>query len=155
MFLVVSPKGVFGGNRAYLLLETWSCRKYSFQKVTQLSQGNNILDVPASNTGGFLSRDTRVTSAQHNRPMQQTESISTLKHLSCRRYSFKKNWILTRNHVLILLVLTQMIFFRELHVFLHLSWIGWIGVFRTKWGFVYLENYDLLKFSFQKLKQFQ
>jgi hypothetical protein len=31
---------------------------YSFQKVTQFSQGYNVQDAPASNTDGFLSRDT-------------------------------------------------------------------------------------------------
>jgi hypothetical protein len=37
-------------------------RKYSFEKVTQFSLGNNALDVPASNTDDFLSRDTCVPS---------------------------------------------------------------------------------------------
>jgi hypothetical protein len=30
-------------------LKRLSCRKYSFQKLTQFSPGNNMLDVPASN----------------------------------------------------------------------------------------------------------
>jgi hypothetical protein len=44
-----------------------SCRKYSFQKLTQFSQGNNVLENPASNTDGFLSRHTCISSTQLNR----------------------------------------------------------------------------------------
>jgi hypothetical protein len=32
-------------------------KQYSFQKQTQISQGKNVLDAPASNTDGFLLRD--------------------------------------------------------------------------------------------------
>jgi hypothetical protein len=35
-------------------LKNLSCRKYSFQKLTQLSQGNNVLDAPAYDTNDFL-----------------------------------------------------------------------------------------------------
>jgi hypothetical protein len=37
--------------------------KYSFQKLTQLSQGNNVLDAHASNTDGFILRDICVSSS--------------------------------------------------------------------------------------------
>jgi hypothetical protein len=49
------------------------------------------------------------------------------------------------------LLLTQMGFFWELRVLLHLSWIG---LFDTKWAFLHLENSDLQEYSFQKLTQF-
>jgi hypothetical protein len=52
------------------------CRKYSFQTLTQLSQGNNLLDAPASNTDGFLSRDTCDSSTQLKRPIWNIESLS-------------------------------------------------------------------------------
>jgi hypothetical protein len=32
--------------------------KYFFHKATQFSQGDNVLDPPASNINGFLPRDT-------------------------------------------------------------------------------------------------
>jgi hypothetical protein len=32
-------------------------RQYSFQKLTQFSQGNNVLDSQSSNINEFLSRD--------------------------------------------------------------------------------------------------
>jgi hypothetical protein len=38
-------------------LSTWQtviCRKLSFEKLTQLSQANNVLDNAASNTDGFF-----------------------------------------------------------------------------------------------------
>jgi hypothetical protein len=38
------------------------CRKYSFQKLTQFSQANNVVDVVASHMDDFLSRDTYVSS---------------------------------------------------------------------------------------------
>jgi hypothetical protein len=36
------------------------CKKYSVLKLTQFSQGNNVLHALASNTDGFLLRDTCV-----------------------------------------------------------------------------------------------
>jgi hypothetical protein len=47
-------------------LKNLSCRKYSFQKLTQFSLGNNVLDAPASNTISFLLRETDVSSTQLN-----------------------------------------------------------------------------------------
>jgi hypothetical protein len=35
-------------------LKYLSCRMYSFQKLIQFFQENNVLDAPASNTDGFL-----------------------------------------------------------------------------------------------------
>jgi hypothetical protein len=43
-------------------------RKYSSQKLTQVSQGNNVSDAAASNIDGFLWRDAYVSSTQLNRP---------------------------------------------------------------------------------------
>jgi hypothetical protein len=36
--------------------------EYLYQKLTQFSQGNNVLDAPSSNTHGFFARDTCVSS---------------------------------------------------------------------------------------------
>jgi hypothetical protein len=58
-----------GANTAYIHFENLVCRKYSVQKLTQVSQGNNVVDAPVSNTHGFLSRDTWVSSTQLNRPI--------------------------------------------------------------------------------------
>jgi hypothetical protein len=45
---------------------------------TQFSQGNNVLDAPASDTNGFLWRDTCVFSTQLKRPIWKKESLSAL-----------------------------------------------------------------------------
>jgi hypothetical protein len=69
-------------------------RTYSFQKLTQLSKGNNMQGAATSNIDGFLWKDTCVSSTQLNWP------------------------------------------------------------FGIKWAFLHLENYDLLRYSFQKFTQF-
>jgi hypothetical protein len=52
------------------------CRKYSFQKLTQSSHGNNMLDAPACNTDGFLLRYTCVSSPQLNSPIWNKINLS-------------------------------------------------------------------------------
>jgi hypothetical protein len=69
-------KGLFGKTIAYPNLENQSWRNYSFQKFTQFSQGNNVLDVPASNTNGFPWRGTCGYSTQLNWPTWKKMSLS-------------------------------------------------------------------------------
>jgi hypothetical protein len=57
-------------------LKTEICRKSSFQKLTLFSQGNNALDVAASNIDDFLWRDTCVFSTQLNRLTYSKQSLS-------------------------------------------------------------------------------
>jgi hypothetical protein len=52
------------------------CRNNSFQKLTQFSQGNNILDTPAFNMDHFLYTDICVSSTQCNRPIWSKQSLS-------------------------------------------------------------------------------
>jgi hypothetical protein len=47
---------------SYLHLEARRLLKVFFQKLTQLSQGNNALDVPSSNMDGFNYRDMCISS---------------------------------------------------------------------------------------------
>jgi hypothetical protein len=54
-----------------------SFRKYYFQKLTQFSQRNNVLDASGSNTDGFPWRDTCVFSPQPNRPIWNNMSQSS------------------------------------------------------------------------------
>jgi hypothetical protein len=51
-------------------------REYTFQKLTQFLQGNNVLDAPASDKSGFLSGDTCVSSTQPNMPICRKHSLS-------------------------------------------------------------------------------
>jgi hypothetical protein len=57
VFLQLNWIHLFGKTESIFTLTIESCRENTFPKVTQLSQGNNMLDAPASNTDGFLSRD--------------------------------------------------------------------------------------------------
>jgi hypothetical protein len=43
----------FEQTEHFSTLKTLICRKYTFQKLTQFLQGNNVLDAPASDTSGF------------------------------------------------------------------------------------------------------
>jgi hypothetical protein len=54
--------GHFGIKLAFLPLKTMIFRNFSFQKITQFKLGNNGVYAPPSYTGGFLSRDTWVSS---------------------------------------------------------------------------------------------
>jgi hypothetical protein len=56
------------------------CRKYSFQKLPQFSQGNNLLDADASDRDGSLPKDTCVSSTQLDRPTWREESLSPLRN---------------------------------------------------------------------------
>jgi hypothetical protein len=56
--------------------ENCDCRKYSFPKLTQFSQGENALDSPASNIDGILYRDKCVSSTYLNRSIWSKQSLS-------------------------------------------------------------------------------
>jgi hypothetical protein len=53
-----------------------SCRKYSFQKQSLFSQGNNVLHTAGTNLDGFVRRDTCATSTSLNRPTWNKMSLS-------------------------------------------------------------------------------
>jgi hypothetical protein len=59
-------------------LRTMSFKKYSFPKLTQFSQGKNVLDAPASTSDGGLWTDTCVSSTQLNKPIWNKHSLSPL-----------------------------------------------------------------------------
>jgi hypothetical protein len=52
-----------------------SCRKYSFEKLTEFPQGNNVLYAVASNIDGYLWRDTCVSSTQPDTPIRSKQSL--------------------------------------------------------------------------------
>jgi hypothetical protein len=57
-------------------LKNLSSKKYSFQYLSQFSQGNNVLEVAASNIGVFLRRDTSVSSTLLNKPIWSKDTLS-------------------------------------------------------------------------------
>jgi hypothetical protein len=58
--------------------KTQNFRKFSFETLTQLSQGKKVIDGPAAKIDGFLSRDLCVSSTQVNRPAWNIESLLQL-----------------------------------------------------------------------------
>jgi hypothetical protein len=58
VFLQLNWIGFFGANRAYLHLETPKFQEVFLSKLIQFSQGNNVIDAPASNADSCLWRDT-------------------------------------------------------------------------------------------------
>jgi hypothetical protein len=123
-------------------------QNYSFQKRIQHSEGNNVLDATASSIHAFLCRGTCISSTQLNSCKDQTQPISPLKNLRFRNYSFAK---LTQFSQEKSELLTWMVFFGEIHVFIQLSWIG---VFGTKWVPSTLKIEICRVHSFQKLTEF-
>jgi hypothetical protein len=61
-FIKSAEMDYFEKTEPICTLKHLSCKKFSLQKLIQYLQGNNVLDAPASNTDGFLSRDTCVSS---------------------------------------------------------------------------------------------
>jgi hypothetical protein len=51
-------------------------RTYSFQSITQFSQGDNVQDATASNMDGFLLRDICVSSTNLSIPIGSKKSLS-------------------------------------------------------------------------------
>jgi hypothetical protein len=119
VFLQLSSICLFGKKRAHIHLEKPTFRRYSFQKLTQFSQGNNVLDVLASTIHVFLWINTCVSSKHEWAYLEENEPISTLKILSCRMYSFQKlRQFSHEKNVLRCLPLRRMFFFGVLHVIL-------------------------------------
>jgi hypothetical protein len=76
-------------NEPFCTLKT-DLQKIFLTKTNSVLQGNNVPVAPASNINGFLWRDTCVASTQLNRPLEQSEPFTTLKYISCSKYSFQK-----------------------------------------------------------------
>jgi hypothetical protein len=68
MFLQLSCRALFGIKTAYLHIEKPKLQDIFLSKLTQFTQGNNVLEAAAYDTNGFLLRDTCVPSTQLNNP---------------------------------------------------------------------------------------
>jgi hypothetical protein len=55
VFLQSAEKAYLEQRETISILKYLSCRKHCIQKLTQHSQGINVVEAPASNTDGFLS----------------------------------------------------------------------------------------------------
>jgi hypothetical protein len=90
VFLQLRQIGLLGANRANLHQKHLSCRRHSFQKVIQFSQGNNVLHAPASNADGFLYGIHLFLNLHEGAYLEQNEPFSTLETMICRKCSFQK-----------------------------------------------------------------
>jgi hypothetical protein len=60
-FLNLAELANLDQNEPFSKLKTMISRKYSYQKLTQLAEENNVLDSAVSTICGFLWRDTFVS----------------------------------------------------------------------------------------------
>jgi hypothetical protein len=90
VFLHLIWLSIFGKIKPFSSLKILICRKYSFQKLTQFSQGSNVRGDVASNIDGFLWRDTCVLQLRQIGLLVANRANLYHKHLSCRRLSFQK-----------------------------------------------------------------
>jgi hypothetical protein len=68
--------GLFETKRAYLQLMKPKLQEVFLSKNNTILTGNNVLDAPASNTDGFLWRDTCVSSSHLSRTNWNKGSLS-------------------------------------------------------------------------------
>jgi hypothetical protein len=77
-------------NELFSTLKIVICRTCSFQNVTQFSQGNNMLYIPASKIYSFLLRDRSVSSTHLNRPIWNKRGYLHLENPWLQKYSLDK-----------------------------------------------------------------
>jgi hypothetical protein len=66
-------------NEPLLTLQVLNCRKYSFQKLSQLWQRNHVVAAALSNIDGFLGKDACVFNSAEKTYFEQTDPIAPLK----------------------------------------------------------------------------
>jgi hypothetical protein len=76
VFLQLTEMAYMEQNEPFSTLNILFCRKYFFQNLTIFTKVNNMVDASASNSNGFLSRDTCVSSTELNRPNCNKVSLS-------------------------------------------------------------------------------
>jgi hypothetical protein len=137
VFLQLSWLEQFGIKWAFLTLKTVICRNYSFQKLIQLSKGNNVLYATASSIHVFLCRSNGANVAYLH---LETPKIQEVFFPKLTQFSHENS-----------VHLIWMVFFWGILVFLQLSWIG---VFETRWASSTLKMEICRVYSFQKLTEF-
>jgi hypothetical protein len=114
--------------------------KYFFQKLTPFSQRINAIDDPYCYTDSFLWRYTCISSTQPNRLICANRAYIHLENCHLWKYLLQTLFNSALETIFsMLLLLTEMVVFGEMRVFLQISWIGLFG---RKWPFRHGENYD-------------
>jgi hypothetical protein len=141
VFLQLSWIILFGKKWAFVHFQNSDLQEVFPLKLTQFSQGNNVLDAAASNIDGILSRDTCVSLTQLNRTIWSTQSLLapwSTKVAGC--IHLKTNSTLTEKE-------HARCYCSDTHGFLSrgtcVSSTQLSVLFGTKWGFLHLENFDL------------
>jgi hypothetical protein len=67
------------------ILKDFRCWKDSLQKLTQFSQENNVLDVPAPNNNGFFERYMCFFDSPEGAGLDENEPFSSLETIVCRK----------------------------------------------------------------------
>jgi hypothetical protein len=114
--------GLLRAQWSYLHHEIPLLKEVFLEKLSQFPQGNNALDLPASNTDGCLWTDTCVSLTQLNRPIWYKMSLCPpWKLWFAEAFLSKTNSAHRETMFEMPLLLTQMVFFGEIHVFLQLT----------------------------------
>jgi hypothetical protein len=120
--------GIFGTKAAYFHWTNWCCRRYSFQKLPQFSQEDNVLDTPACQTDVFC-RDLHVFSTYLNRPLWNKMSLCPRWKLWCENsIPFKNELRSHRETIRLMLLLSIRDGFLWRHTCLsstQLNWCNW------------------------------
>jgi hypothetical protein len=90
VLLQVRWTGVFGANSHTTTLKNLICTNISFQKITQLSPGSNVLEVPASNADGFLWEIHVFLHLSWIDLFGTKWAIPHLEYSICKKFSFQK-----------------------------------------------------------------
>jgi hypothetical protein len=118
----------FGANRAYVHLENYDLQEVFISNTNSISQGNNVLDTPASNIDGFLYRDHVFLQLSEQAYLEQNETFSTFKTMIFSKYSFQKLTQFSQENKVLPAAATNIDGnFGGIHVFLQLSRTGLFG----------------------------
>jgi hypothetical protein len=140
--------GIRGTKKAYLHIEELKLQEAFLQQLIEFSKGINELESAASHIDSFFGE------------IHVFLQLSWIGLFGAKRadlhpekckiqqvFLSKVTHILQGNKVLDAAASNTNGFLQDLHLFLHISWIGLFG---TKWAFLHLENYDLQELFLSK-----
>ena len=135
VFLQLSWIGLFGTKSGYIHLEKSKLQEVFLSKSNAFLSGEQCARWWRLYARWFYCRDTCGYSSHRKGPISNMESLSPLGRTYVAGSISFKNYLSPHREAkcLMLLVLTQIVFLRDIPVFPHLSWIGLFG---EKWAFL-------------------
>jgi hypothetical protein len=137
-FFNSSEMAYLGQTEPIFILKHISYRMDSFHKLTQFSQGNNVLEYP--DTCLSIQRYMCFLNSAEKAYLMQHETFSTLKHLNSGSIPFKNCLVLKGEQCARCSCFWHRWFSSSDSCVLQLSNISFFG---AKWDFLNLENHDL------------